>query len=163
MRWSTSASPRRPSLRALLVIGYVAGRVAESRHYQSIRAREQKLLDVPAVSWKTLNDPRPIAEAVLTTGSVVVSVDYYKRVLMLFRKIFGGEIRSYASLIDRGRREAVLRMKESCPAADLFLNCRIETSTISNGQSKATGTVEILAYATAVTFAGPDDASTSQA
>ena len=53
---------------ALLVIGYVAGRVAESRHYQSIRAREQKLLDVPAVSWKTLNDPRPIAEAVLTTG-----------------------------------------------------------------------------------------------
>ena len=93
----------------------------------------------------------------------MVSVDYYKRVLMLFRKIFGGEIRSYASLIGRGRREAVLRMKESCPAADMFLNCRIETSTISNGRSKATGTVEILAYATAVTFAGPDDASTSQA
>ena len=99
MRWSTSASPRRPSLRALLVIGYVAGRVAESRHYQSIRAREQKLLDVPAVSWKTLNDPRPIAEAVLTTGSVVVSVEYYKRVLIALSQ-------------DLWRRDPVVRLSD---------------------------------------------------
>ena len=44
-------------------------------------------------------------------------------------------------------------MKESCPSADLFLNCRIETSTISNGRGDATGTIEVLAYGTAVTFA----------
>ena len=137
----------------LLALGFVVGKVAESRHYRNIREREQKLLGIPAVSWKTLSDPRPIAEAVLTTGSVVVSVDYYKRLLMVLRKIFGGEIRSYALLIDRGRREAVLRMKESCPSADLFLNCRIETSTISNGRGAAIGTVELLAYGTAVTFA----------
>jgi uncharacterized protein YbjQ (UPF0145 family) len=137
----------------LLALGFVVGKVAESRHYRNLREREQKLLGIPAVSWKTLSDPRPIAEAVLTTGSVVVSVDYYKRLLMVLRKIFGGEIRSYASLIDRGRREAVLRMKESCPSADLFLNCRIETSTISNDRGASTGTVELLAYGTAVTFA----------
>ena len=101
-----------------------------------------------------LSDPRPVAEVALATGSVVISVDYYKRFLMVFRNIFGGEIRSYASLIDRGRREALLRMKESSPSADMFLNCRIETSTISNGNGKATGTVEILAYGTAVIFAG---------
>ena len=138
----------------LLALGFVAGKMTESRHYKSIREREQKLLGIPTVSWKTLSDPRPVAEAALTTGSVVVSVDHYKRFLMAFRKIFGGEIRSYASLIDRGRREAVLRMKESSPSADLFLNCRIETSTISNGQGRATGTVEILAYGTAIKFAG---------
>ncbi len=136
----------------LLALGFVVGKVAESRHYRNIREREQKLLGIPAVSWKTLSDPRPIAEVVLTTGSVVVSVDYYKRFLMVLRKIFGGEIRSYASLIDRGRREAVLRMKESCPSADLFLNCRIETSTISNGRGRSTGTVEVLANSTAVKF-----------
>jgi uncharacterized protein YbjQ (UPF0145 family) len=139
---------------ALLVLGFVAGKMAESRHYQSIREREEKLLKIPAVSWKTLHDSRPVAEVALTTGCVVVSVDHYKRFLMIFRLIFGGEIRSYASLIDRGRREAVLRMKEASPWADMFLNCRIETSTISNGQGKATGTVEVLAYATAVKFAG---------
>ena len=139
---------------ALLVLGFVAGKMAESRHYQRIREREEKLLKIPAVSWKTLHDSRPVAEVALTTGCVVVSVDHYKRFLMIFRLIFGGEIRSYASLIDRGRREAVLRMKEASPWADMFLNCRIETSTISNGQGKATGTVEVLAYATAVKFAG---------
>ena len=139
---------------ALLVLGFVVGKVVESRHYRNIREREQKVLGVPAVSCKTLSDPRPIAEVALTTGSVVVSVDHYKRFLMVFRKIFGGEVRSYASLIDRGRREALLRMKESYPSADLFLNCRIETSTISNGKGKATGTVEVLAYGTAVKFAG---------
>ena len=141
------------SLIALLVLGFVVGKVTESRHYRDIRDRERKLLGVSVVSWRTLTDPRPVAEVALTTGSVVVSVDYYKRFLMVFRTIFGGEIRSYASLIDRGRREAVLRMKESYPSADMFLNCRIETSTISNGKGKATGTVEVLAYGTAVKFA----------
>ena len=43
-------------------------------------------------------------------------------------------------------------MKESYPDADIFLNCRIETSTISNGRGRTTGTVEVLAYGTAVVF-----------
>ncbi len=136
----------------LLVLGFVAGKVAENNHYKSIRAREDKFRGVPAVSWRTLKDSRPVNDAKLAQGSVVVSVDHYKRFLMVFRLIFGGEVRSYASLIDRGRREALLRMKESCPSADLYLNCRIETSTIYNGQGRSTGTVEVLAYGTAVKF-----------
>ncbi len=43
-------------------------------------------------------------------------------------------------------------MKGSCPEADMFLNCRVETSTISSGRGKAIGCVEILAYGTAVEF-----------
>ena len=77
---------------ALLALGFVLGKVAERGHFRSIREREQKLLSTPVISSKTLGDPRPIAEAVLTTGSVVISVDYYKRCLMVFRRIFGGEI-----------------------------------------------------------------------
>ena len=136
----------------LLVLGFVVGKVTEHRHYRSIRARERRFLSVPVISTKTLDDPRPVAEARLVLGSVVVSVDYYKRFLSTFRNLFGGELRSYASLIDRGRREALLRMRESQPTADLFLNCRLETASISKGQGKATGTVEVIAYATAITF-----------
>jgi len=134
----------------LLALGFVAGKIAENRHYRSIREREQRWLHVPAVTWKTLDEDRPVVYATLAIGAVVVSVDHFKRFLMFFRKIFGGEVHSYSSLIDRGRREALLRMKESCPSADLFLNCRLETSTISNGQGKSTGTVEVLAYGTAI-------------
>lgn len=137
----------------LLLLGFVAGKLAERRHYDSIHRREDDLVNLPSVTMKALEDPRPVKESRLVVGSVVVSVDHYKRFLMAFRVLFGGEIRSYASLIDRGRREAVLRMKESCREADLLVNCRIETSTISSGAGKATGTVEVLAYATAVVFA----------
>ena len=66
--------------------------------------------------------------------------------------VFGGEMKSYSSVIDRGRREAILRMKEASPEADLFLNCRLETSSVSKGQGKAVGCAEVLAYATAVRF-----------
>jgi uncharacterized protein YbjQ (UPF0145 family) len=71
---------------------------------------------------------------------------------MGFRRIFGGEVRSYASLIDRGRREAILRMKEQYPDADLYINTRVETSTITNGKGKTIGCVEVIAYSTAVTL-----------
>jgi uncharacterized protein YbjQ (UPF0145 family) len=136
----------------LLALGFAAGKVAEWRHYRSIREREAMTLKVPAVSFKTLDDPRPIRDVRLAVGSVVVSADYYKRFLMAFRKIFGGEVHSYSSVIDRGRREAVLRMKESCPDADLFLNCRLATTSITNTQGRDIGRVEVIAYATAVRF-----------
>jgi uncharacterized protein YbjQ (UPF0145 family) len=41
-------------------------------------------------------------------------------------------------------------MKESCPEADQVINMRLETSSISKGQKKQVGSVEVLAYGTAV-------------
>ncbi len=136
----------------LLVVGFAAGKINENLHYKSIHKREQGFLETPAVTWRTLDNPRPIRSATMAAGSVVVSVDHFKRLMMAFRRIFGGEILSYSSLLDRGRREAILRMKESVPGADIYLNCRVETATIFSGQGRATGSVEVLAYGTAVIF-----------
>lgn len=136
----------------LLVLGFVAGRYLESRHFRNIRERETKFLHQPAVTFKVLRDSRPVESTQLALGSVVVSADYYKRFLMGFRKLFGGEIRSYSPLLDRGRREAVLRLKESCPDADLYLNLQLSTSSIHGKQAKSMGCVEVLATATAVRF-----------
>lgn len=140
---------------ALVLLGFVVGRVLEARHYASIREREAKYLQVPVVSFENGYPDRPIRAVRLATGAVVVSIDHYKRFLAGFRLFFGGELGSYASLIDRGRREAVLRMRESCPKADMFVNCRIETSAIfqgKQGKKDSTGTVEVFAYATALEF-----------
>lgn len=139
-----------------LLLGFAGGRYAESRHYASLRQREAATLHVPVVTFRRLAGDRRVAAATLATGSVVVSVDHFKRFLTAFRKVFGGELHAYASLIDRGRREAVLRMKESCPEADLFLNCRLETASISKGQGDAVACVEVLAYGTAIRFAAED-------
>lgn len=136
----------------LLALSYITGKWVESRHYQSIRQREREFLTRPAITVKTLEDGRTVEQATLAVGSVVVSVDYFKRFLAGFRMLFGGELGAYAPLLDRGKREALLRMKESRPAADLYLNCRLETSAISRGRKNTIGCVEIVAYSTAINF-----------
>jgi len=59
---------------------------------------------------------------------------------------------SYESLIDRGRREAILRMKQEARKlnADYVFNIKMETSSISKGGGNSIGSVEVLAYGTAV-------------
>jgi len=80
-------------------------------------------------------------------------VDYFKRLLASLRNIFGGTVKSYESLIDRARREALLRMKEKAPQASMIVNVRIETTTVGRkANKKGVGCLEALAYGTAVTL-----------
>lgn len=140
---------------ALIALGYIAGTIAESKHYQSIKNRERKFLRLPAVTIKNaLDEKAEIENAHLVSGSVVISLDYFKRALAGLRNLFGGEITSYETLIDRARREAILRMKELAKGADIILNVRIETSSIgqSANQRKTIGSIEAIAYGTAVTL-----------
>ncbi|NOZ26019.1 MAG: YbjQ family protein [Nitrospirae bacterium] len=139
----------------LLSLGYFAGTMAESRHYRSIRKRERELLKLPAVTAEDfLDEGREIEDVRLVHGSVVISIDYFKRILAGLRNIFGGEVKSYLTLIDRGRREAILRMKQEAADADIILNLRIETSAIGQNANrrKTIGSIEVIAYGTAVTL-----------
>lgn len=137
----------------LLALGYIMGRMNESKHYRSIEARERKFLNLPAVTMKNaLDEDREVIKSELVAGNVVVSVDFFKQFLAGLRKFFGGRVISYESLLDRARREAILRMKEMAKGADIIMNMRTETSSISKGAKKAVGTIEILAYGTAITY-----------
>ena len=104
----------------------------------------------------TTNSKRPVGElpaitqVLLVQGSAVVSVDYFKRMVAALRNFFGGNIRAYETLVDRARREAILRLKQSCPDATQIINLRIETSSIYKGAGRQVGSVEVLAYATAL-------------
>jgi uncharacterized protein YbjQ (UPF0145 family) len=137
----------------LLIIGFVVGRAAEKKHYRSIIERERKYAVLPATSLKRVAFPAPVAEAFLVTGSAVISVDYFKRFIAALRNLIGGRVTSYESLIDRARREAVLRMKAAAGNADMILNARLETATIGGGNAGGRGamvSVEVFAYGTAV-------------
>jgi len=137
----------------LVALGYIFGRIAETRHYQSIHAREQAFLGLPSTSSKKpMGNLGPFSHAHLVQGNVVISVDYFKRFLATLRNIFGGTVQAYETLLDRARREAVLRLKESCPEADQIINLRLETSSISKGDSERIGSVEVLAYGTAIYY-----------
>ncbi len=142
----------------LLLIPLVTGNMIERRHYRSIDRRERLYSGIPTLTGRRCPRDRRVAEARMVTGSVVISYDHFKRFLARLRMVFGGEVKSYVSLVDRGRREAALRLKEQCPDADLILNLRIATSGIYSGKGKQSlGTIEVFAYGTAIRFQ-PDEA-----
>ncbi len=136
----------------LMTLGYLFGHYAEKKHYKSINKREKELLKLPVISCKNPIGNDTIAHVKLSYGSVVISVDYFKRILASLYNFFGGNIRSYETLLDRARREAILRLKESTTDADQIINLRIETSSIYKGNGNSIGSVEVLAYGTAIYF-----------
>ena len=137
---------------SLIVLAFIAGDILEKRHYKSIVRREKELSRIPVLNVKRYPLDQPVEMVKFISGSVVISIDYFKRFLGKLRQIFGGEIRTYVSLVDRGRREATLRMKEKCPDADLIVNFRIKTSSISKGRRNNIGAVEVYAYGTAIRY-----------
>lgn len=138
----------------LIPIFYFIGtKIIEKRHYRSIQKREEELLNLPAVTLKELGELPPIKEVKLVVGSVVISIDYFKRVVLALKRILGGEVTSLEPIVDRARREAILRMKEQAKGADLILNVRIETSNIGSiNPNNYLACSEIIAYGTAITF-----------
>jgi uncharacterized protein YbjQ (UPF0145 family) len=140
-------------LLTLLVLGYVSGQLAEKRHYRSIRKREAAFRN-NMLLIQTRFPPAGLGphRSELVMGSVVVSVDYFKRFLAGLRILFGGPVKSYETLIDRARREAILRMQAHADSlgADKVLNVKMETSSIYKGRRNTVGSVEVLAYGTAL-------------
>src|SRR5690606_39865928 len=96
----------------LLALGFGFGRWAEKRHYRSIHAREAILRGLIVVPDRMPPIQYQHYHSNLVTGSVVVSVDYFKTVAAGLRSFIGGRIGAYESLLDRARREAILRMQE---------------------------------------------------
>ena len=139
----------------LLLLAYFIGSHLESNHYKSIREREAATKDMVVINFPRFPFDVEIERADIVMGSVVVSLDYFKRFLAQLRSIVGGRIKSYEPLLDRARREAVLRMKEQALARghNTVVNIRLETSRLANSQrgGKGTAGVEMLAYGTALT------------
>ncbi len=136
----------------IIVLALITGSIIEKKHYQSIDEREKKLGNIALLNGKKYPTDKKVVKSGFVSGSVVISYDHFKKFLAGLRMIFGGEVKSYISLIDRGRREAILRMKEKCPDADMIVNMRIETSSISKGGRNRIGSVEVFAYGTAVYY-----------
>lgn len=136
----------------LLGLGYFFGRLAESRHYKRIHQREQAYRQLLVMPEKFPPIQYARHSSTLVSGNVVISVDYFKTVAAGLRSIFGGRVTAYESLLDRARREAVLRMQEDAQdkGADAVYNLKFETARIGENAGKGLGSVEVLAYGTAL-------------
>ena len=136
----------------LLALGYGFGRYAEVSHFKSIQKRERTLRHIPAIATK-IPDPtlRP-RQTQLVTGNVVISVDYFKVFVAGLKSLVGGRMTPYESLIDRARREAILRMKEQARqlGATMIFNSKFELVSLYKGARNTVQSIEGLAYGTAM-------------
>ena len=130
-----------------LAAGYFVGSRIEKKHYEELVSREQALSHLSAVTGKNFLDGRQVAESNLVMANVVICTDYFKVVVTSLRNILGGRIMACESLVDRARREAVLRLKEQAAGSDIIINMRLVSSRIGAGTS-----VEAMAYGTAITY-----------
>jgi uncharacterized protein YbjQ (UPF0145 family) len=138
----------------LLIVGHTTGSYFEKKHLHSLAIREQKNLKFMTTSLKLKGFMPENHIGHLASGSVVIGSDYFKTFAAKIRGIFGGNIKSYETLFERGRREAILRMQENAIkwGATQIINVRIETSTINktNSSDKGLPMVEMFAYGTAL-------------
>ncbi len=136
----------------LLASGYFFGRIAEARHFKSIREREKQYQQLLTFSERFPPSHIGRVNSELVGGNVVISVDYFKRIVAGLRGIVGGRVITYESLLERARREAILRMKEAAKAkgANMVVNVKLETASISKGKQQQVGSVEVYAYGTAL-------------
>lgn len=90
-------------------LGFFFGSHREKKHYQDILRRESQMSHLPVRSESPKS--RTTGELKLVYGSVVIASDYFKTLVAGLKTLVGGRLTSYESLLDRARREAVLRMK----------------------------------------------------
>lgn len=136
----------------LLLIGVFFGTRAQKKHIASMEAREAAISHMIVTNLKTL--PASGSPPILVTGSVVIAFDYFRRFIAGFVMLVGGRITMYEDMLDRARREALLRLLEDAHAAGSreVHNVRFEFSRVGSSAKNANvgGGAELLAYGTAV-------------
>jgi uncharacterized protein YbjQ (UPF0145 family) len=139
----------------LVLLGMSAGTVAQRRHLRSLAAREADsggflITQIRFFPFAVVGPAPPT----LVCSEVVISSDYFKTLLGNLRKIFGGELASYRSLVERARREAVQRLVEQATGRgyNAICNVRFETSDISGAAKGGRGIVMVTLLASATAY-----------
>ena len=137
---------------APVLVCFLIGKGIELHHFKRLAEREQRFSGMIVTNLKTIPPQYENAQPILVMGSAVIATDYFKVFAAKLRMLFGGEMKSYVTLMERARREAMLRMLEQAAGqgATAVWNIRYETSTTGGQQTKKPGGVEVLAYGTAL-------------
>jgi uncharacterized protein YbjQ (UPF0145 family) len=121
------------------------GAVNEQRHLRDLTAREAALAHILVTDLRSVPEPAVATGAVMVGGNVVIATDYLKQARASFRNLVGGEIRGYETLMDRGRREARLRMLDEATRAGAIMVINVRFTAAEVGQG-----MELICYGTAI-------------
>ena len=138
----------------LLLLGYTAGRINDRAHTKKLLNQLAEMDDILVTQLKSFPKFEPGGPTPqLVCGEVVIANDYLKMFLASFRNIFGGEVKSYISLMARARNDVLVQLliearKLDCNA---ICNVRFMTADISSGSAPS---VSLIATGTAYRASG---------
>lgn len=142
----------------LPALGYVVGRSREKSHLRSLAEREALFNEIIVTNWKMLPAGYTASKTVFCSGNVVIASDSFKSFIAGIINIGGGRVLTLESLMDRARREALLRMAQIArdQGCNMILNARFETLILKRQSGgKGLPMVEMMAYGTGVVLEKP--------
>lgn len=139
---------------AFLLAAMFAGNYIASRHEADLRRRSATVAHIRATDTRMMLDAKAGANpAAIVTSEVTLGIDHFRGFLGKLKNIFGGEVRSYQTTLDRARREAVTRILEQAHAKgfNAVANLRVDFADIGGNATMAqkAAMVSILAVGTA--------------
>jgi len=128
-------------------LGWLIATYMERRHNAQMSAREELLSDVRVSTTKKAGPTA--SEGTMVIGSVVIAHDFFRTLIIQFRKLIGGNIKPYERLVTRGRREAFIRLREEAAlrGLDQVINVRFDSAHIAG---RLLSSVELVAYGTGI-------------
>ena len=116
------------------------GGANERRHFRRLEEREHDARNFRVSQIKTFPDAAKVADLAptLIVAEVVIGSDYLKSFLANLRNIFGGEVRSFQTLLTRSRREALMRLVEQArdQGFNALCNVRFDTADVGGASGK---------------------------
>ena len=129
----------------LFMIGWAVGRSIEAKHFKALDAQEQRLAYIRTDNSRFKSSDQT---GQLISSNVVISHDYFKYVIANIQNFFGGRLTSYESVVERARREAIIRLKQEAEkmGSNHIMGLRLSTTELG----MQGGMVEVFAYGTAI-------------
>lgn len=129
----------------LFGIGWLIGRHIERKHLSELEEKEHALSHI-RIDTNKFQTSECFGQ--LIESNVVISHDYFKYVIAQVQNFFGGRLTTYETVVDRARREAIVRLKQKAvdQGANQIMGVRLSTTELG----MEGGMVEVFAYGTAI-------------
>lgn len=137
----------------LFTIGWYFGTHNERKHLREL-SDDEAMLGHIILSSERFYEPAMLGDSQgeLVLGSVVIAQDYFKMTIASLLNLIGRNLTTYETLLERARREAIVRMKQQAQAMghNQIYGVRLEVTNVDEVGKM----VEAIAYGTAVSTVG---------
>lgn len=132
----------------MLCLGFFVGGATERSHFKRLEEREAATSDILVTQLKTfpgLVSSEQAPQAFF--AEAIIASDYLKNFIGKLRNLFGGEVGSYQRLLERARREALLRIVEQAKEAgyNAVCNVRFQTADVGGNNTTAANKAAVMA------------------